>query len=91
VRSTFPADGSTVEDVRAVGVRFRASLVTGLITVQRDGRAVRPRFAGLAPRNRARLQATFARPLPRGRYTVRWRARAGDGHPQAGTFAFRVR
>ena len=30
-------------------------------------------------------------PLPAGRYTVRWRGLAADGHPMSGRFSFEVR
>jgi len=47
--------------------------------------------SGLDPRNHARLRATFPHNLSLGRYTVKWRARADDGHSEKGTFTFRVR
>jgi methionine-rich copper-binding protein CopC len=92
VIGTFPAKGATVSNVRTVSVRFGDSVVTGLITVAgADGTAVRARAAGLDPRNKARLRATFARRLRSGSYRVSWRARADDGHSERGTFTFRVR
>jgi methionine-rich copper-binding protein CopC len=92
VVSTFPAKGATVSSVRTVSVRFGESVVTGLVSVARaDGSPVAPRAAGLDPRNKARLCATFARRLPAGSYKVSWRARADDGHSERGTFTFRVR
>ena len=92
VVGTFPASGATVSNVRTVSVRFGESVVTGLISVSRSrGTAVRARAAGLDPRNKARLRATFARRLPAGSYKVSWRARADDGHSERGTFRFRVR
>jgi methionine-rich copper-binding protein CopC len=92
VIGTSPAKGATVSPVSSVSVRFGAAVVTGTISVARsDGSAVPARAAGLDPRNRARLRATFARKLMSGRYTVSWRARADDGHSERGTFSFRVR
>jgi methionine-rich copper-binding protein CopC len=92
VTGTSPAKGATVSRIRSVSVRFGAAVVTGTISVARsDGSAVAAREAGLDPRNRARLRATFARKLTAGRYTVNWRARATDGHSERGTFSFRVR
>ena len=92
VRSTFPARGSTVSSVRTVSVRFAAVVVTGTMTVTRaGGSAVGTRANGVDPRNRARLRATPARRLSSGRYTVRWRALAPDGHRMSGSFSFRVR
>jgi methionine-rich copper-binding protein CopC len=92
VVGTFPAKGATVSPIRTVSVRFGDSVVTGTISVARsDGSAVAARAVGLAPGNHALLRASFARKLGRGRYTVSWRARAGDGHSERGTFGFRVR
>ena len=92
VVGTFPANNATASNVRTVSVRFGEAVVTGLITVTRaDGSTVAARASGLQPSNKARLRATFARNLPSGRYTVRWRARADDGHSERGTFKFRVR
>ena len=92
VVGTFPKNGATVSNVRTVSVRFGESVVTGLITVKRaDGSTVAARASGLQPSNKARLRATFARKLARGRYAVSWRALADDGHRERGTFRFRVR
>ena len=92
VLGTTPGKGATVTNVRTVSVRFGEAVVTGLITVRRaNGSTVSARASGLQPSNKARLRATFARNLPSGRYTVRWRARADDGHSERGTFHFRVR
>jgi methionine-rich copper-binding protein CopC len=92
VVGTSPARGATVSPVSSVSVRFGAAVVTGTISVARsDGSVVPARAAGLDPRNRARLRATFARKLTSGRYKVSWRARADDGHSERGTFSFRVR
>ncbi|MEA2248912.1 MAG: CopC domain [Solirubrobacteraceae bacterium] len=92
VIGTFPAKGATVSPISSVSVRFGAAVVTGTISVARsDGSAVAARAAGLDPRNKARLRATFPRKLTAGRYTASWRARATDGHSERGTFSFRVR
>jgi len=94
VVGTFPAKGASVSSVRTVSVRFGESVVTGLISVSRsDGRELRAQSgrSGLDPRNHARLRATFPHNLSLGRYTVKWRARADDGHSEKGTFTFRVR
>lgn len=92
VKGTFPKNGATVSSVRTVSVRFGEAVVTGRISVAgSDGSAITARAAGLDPRDRSRLRATFARKLKPGRYTVSWRARANDGHSERGTFRFRVR
>ena len=92
VTGTSPKDGATVSKVRTVSVRFGEAVVTGKITVYKaSGSAVAASASGLAPKNKARLRATFTKNLPSGRYTVRWRALADDGHHEKGTFKFRVR
>jgi hypothetical protein len=92
VLGTSPKNGSTVAKVRTVSVRFGEAVVTGKITVYKaSGSALAAKASGLAPNNKARLRATFARNLPTGRYTVKWRALADDGHRETGTFRFRVR
>jgi uncharacterized protein YcnI len=91
VKRRTPSPGATVSRVKAVKVVFRDTVVTGLITVSKDGRPVTAKRAGLKPSNQAVLQATFARALSKGSYTVSWRARADDGHSESGTWRFRVR
>jgi copper resistance protein C len=92
VTGTSPKNGATVSKVRTVSVRFGEAVVTGKITVYKaSGSAVTARASGLAPKDKALLRATFTKNLPAGRYTVRWRALADDGHHEKGTFHFRVR
>jgi copper resistance protein C len=92
VLGTSPKNASTVAKVRTVSVRFGEAVVTGKITVYNaSGSALAARASGLAPNNKARLRAAFAKNLPWGHYTVKWRALADDGHHQHGTFRFRVR
>jgi methionine-rich copper-binding protein CopC len=92
VEGTSPKNGSTVSKVRTVSMRFGEAVVTGKITVYNaSGSALAARASGLAPKNKARLRATFHKNLPSGSYTVKWRALADDGHHEKGTFTFRVR
>jgi uncharacterized protein YcnI len=91
VKSRTPAPGAKARKVKKVKVRFGESVVTGLISVTKDGQEVRAKSAGLKPSNHAILQATFSKALSKGRYTVSWRARADDGHSQSGTWSFTVR
>ena len=91
VTGTSPKDGSTHSKVRTVSVRFGEAVVTGKITVYRaSGTAVAARTSGLAPKNKALLRAIFSKNLASGKYTVKWRALADDGHHEKGTFRFRV-
>lgn len=87
VRRT-PAPGSSVRTVKTVSITFSQRLVTGKLDVLRAGRRVAPASTG--PRG-ASVSASFAKALPRGSYTVLWRAVVGDGHVQRGSWAFRVR
>jgi methionine-rich copper-binding protein CopC len=92
VLGTSPKNGATVTKVRTVSVRFGEAVVTGKITVYKaSGSAVTASASGLAPKNKARLRATFTKNLASGRYSVSWRALADDGHHEKGTFKFRVR
>jgi hypothetical protein len=92
VEGTSPKNGSTVSKVRTVTVRFGEAVVTGKITVYNaSGKALSAKTSGLAPKNKARVRAVFARNLPSGSYTVKWRALADDGHHQKGTFRFKVK
>jgi uncharacterized protein YcnI len=91
VKARTPAPGSKASNVKAVKVTFGESVVTGLISVSRVGQEVAATSVGLKPSNHAILQATFAKALSKGTYTVRWRARADDGHSESGTWSFTVR
>ena len=91
VKGTSPKSGSTHSKVRTVSVRFGEAVVTGKITVyQASGAALAAKSSGLAPNNKALLRAVFSTNLPSGKYTVKWRALADDGHHEKGTFHFRV-
>jgi methionine-rich copper-binding protein CopC len=88
VVSRTPAPGSANTTVKQVTLVFSQKLVTGKLDVYRGSTKLTP--AGGGPRG-ARVTATFRRKLGRGAYTVRWRAVAGDGHAQTGSWSFRVR
>jgi len=87
VRRT-PAAGATARNVRSVAVTFSQRLVTGKLDVYRGGKRVAPRSSGPSGSS---VKAVFARRLAAGRYTVRWRAVASDGHLQTGSWSFRAR
>jgi periplasmic copper chaperone A len=90
VTGRTPAPGSKVSNVKSVNVTFGEGVVTGLISVKKGGQEVKPKSTGLAKKNTV-LQATFAKALSKGSYTVEWRARADDGHSETGTWSFTVR
>lgn len=91
VERRTPAPRSKVSNVKAVKVAFGEAVVTGLISVSKGGGAVKATSSGLKSSNHAILQATFAKALSKGTYTVSWRARADDGHSESGTWTFTVR
>lgn len=91
VADRTPAPGAKVSNVKAVKVTFGEAVVTGLISVSKGGSEVKAKSSGLTSSNHAILQATFAKALSKGTYTVRWRARADDGHSESGTWTFMVR
>ena len=72
-------------------VTFEDAVITGLIEVKRGARVVAPKRTGLKASNHAAVQWIPKAPLPAGRYTVNWRARAQDGHSEKGSWTFRVR
>ncbi|MBB4661213.1 copper resistance CopC family protein [Conexibacter arvalis] len=87
VRRT-PGAGARARNVRTVSITFSQRLVTGKLDVYRGAKRVAARRSGPSG---ASVRATFARKLAPGRYTVRWRAVAGDGHAQSGSWSFRAR
>jgi uncharacterized protein YcnI len=92
VKSVSPKKGSTRDAVREVHVTFDASVVTGLIAVERaDGSVVPLERTGLKPGDHAVLQWLPKAALAAGKYTAQWRARAQDGHSENGSWTFRVR
>jgi copper transport protein len=74
---------------REVVLRFDQvveALPNGVVVVDRQGR----NYAA-ASRTDDRMLRTPLRALPRGRYTVRWRAMSLDGHVVSGVYTFGVR
>jgi methionine-rich copper-binding protein CopC len=90
VVGTFPKKNATATTVRTVSVRFGEAVVTGKISVTRNGKTVPPKASGLTNAKK-RLRATYSSKLPSGEYTVSWRVRADDGDSETGTFRFTVR
>jgi periplasmic copper chaperone A len=90
VVSRTPGPGTTASNVTSVNVTFGEGVVTGLISVTKGGKTVATKSTGLTKKNTV-LQATFAKKLAKGAYTVNWRARADDGHSEKGTWSFNAR
>jgi len=87
VRRT-PASGATARNVKSVSITFSQRLSTGKIEIFRGNTKLSPRRSGPSG---ATVKASFARKLAAGRYTVRWRAVASDGHLQTGSWSFKAR
>jgi copper resistance protein C len=90
IDSRTPAPGSKVSNVTSVNITFGEGVVTGLISMTKDGQTVKPKTSGLSKKNTV-LSETFAKALAKGTYTVSWRALADDGHHQSGTWDFTVK
>lgn len=86
---TTPADGTTVETVAVIELRFDDPMRVTAITVSGpDGDLNITRETGFDP-----VTEFHARPpevVPAGAYTVDWRGLSADGHPMQGTFGFTV-
>lgn len=89
LRSTTPADGSTVDSVPAqVVLTFdqpALALGTELVVTAPDGRDVADGAPVLVD---STVGQAVGGDLPAGTYTVRWRVTSADGHPISGSFTF---
>lgn len=89
LRSTDPADGSTVTTAPAqVTLTFdQAALEIGttIVVTGPDGSPVSEGAAQLVDTS---VVQPLAATLPAGAYTVDWRVTSADGHPLSGTFTF---
>jgi copper resistance protein C len=92
LRSTSPPEGGVVAALPAnITITFRERLARVVRVQVVDPRGVNhARSARLDPRNAAKVVVRTTKPVP-GRYTVRWKVIAEDGHAEAGTFGFRAR
>jgi methionine-rich copper-binding protein CopC len=92
LKSVTPKKNSTqhraVKEVRAT---FKAKMQTGIITITTSsGSTVALKSSGLIATNKAVIRAVPRTALGSGTYKVSWRARAGDGHSEKGTWTFKV-
>ena len=90
--ASSPAPNAVVAALpRTVSITFGGRLmrVVGVQVVDRKG-VNHATSARLDPTNAARVLVRTTTPVA-GRYSVRWKVMAEDGHVQTGTFAFRVR
>jgi methionine-rich copper-binding protein CopC len=93
LKSVTPKKNSTqhraVKEVRAT---FKAKMQTGIITITTSsGSTVALKSSGLISSNKAVIRAVPRTALGSGTYKVSWRARAGDGHSEKGSWTFKVR
>jgi methionine-rich copper-binding protein CopC len=92
LKSVTPKKNSTqhkaVKEVRAT---FKARMQTGIIEITTSsGSTVALKSSGLISTNKAVVRAVPKSPLGTGTYKVSWRARAGDGHSENGSWTFKV-
>jgi methionine-rich copper-binding protein CopC len=93
LKSVTPKKNSTqraaVKEIRAT---FKAKMQTGIIEVTTSsGSIVALKSSGLISTNKAVVRAVPKSPLGSGTYKVSWRARAGDGHSEKGSWTFKVK
>jgi methionine-rich copper-binding protein CopC len=93
VERTTPKAGSTAKRTApAASVTFSAPILTGKLSVTGpDGARASVNEGARDPRSDKRLLVQLRRGLKPGRYTATWRAIAGDGHREHGSFTFRLK
>ena len=92
LKSVTPKKGSTVHrSVKDVRATFKAKMQTGIIEIATaSGHVIPLKSSGLMSSNKAVIRAVPKTPLGTGSYKVNWRARAGDGHSEKGSWSFKV-
>lgn len=86
---TSPVDGSSVETVEVIELRFDDPMrVTAITLSGPDGDLEITRETGLDPVTEFR--AMPPENLPAGAYSVDWRGLSSDGHVMQGSFGFMV-
>lgn len=92
---TSPGTGKVAStSTRTVLVTFSSEIRKSGATLRVTGpgrKVVSVGSGGRDARNVKRLRVSLKRGLKPGRYTARWTAVAADGHPQKGTFSFRLK
>jgi methionine-rich copper-binding protein CopC len=87
VKTRTPGPGKTASHVKKVAITFGEAVVTGKISVTKNGKAVSATTSGLNSKKTV-LSATFAKQLTAGKYKVNWRVKADDGDTQTGSWSF---
>jgi methionine-rich copper-binding protein CopC len=93
LKSVTPKRNSTQHSaVKEVRATFKASMQTGIIEITTaSGSTVALKSSGLISSNKKVVRAVPKSALGSGTYKVSWRARAGDGHSEKGTWTFKVK
>ena len=76
---------------KSVSARFSQTIRSGQLRVFRGSTKVSSGAGRRSSRNAATVTASIAKRLRPGRYTVRWTAKAADGHTLRGSWSFKVR
>ncbi|WP_445152178.1 copper resistance protein CopC [Baekduia sp. Peel2402] len=87
VKSRTPGPGKTKSNVKRVAVTFGEAVITGKISITKNGQAVTAKTSGLN-RKKTVLSATYSKALAAGKYKVSWRVKADDGDTETGTWSF---
>jgi len=90
LKSVSPKRNATRKSVSDVRATFKAKMQTGIIEITKGGATVPLKSSGLMSSNKAVLRAVPKSKLTAGSYKVSWRARAGDGHSEKGTWSFKI-
>ena len=90
LKSVSPKRNSTRKSVSDVRATFKAKMQTGIIEITKGGATVPLKSSGLLSSNKAVIRAVPKSQLTAGSYKVAWRARAGDGHSEKGTWSFKI-
>ena len=87
--TTVPADGTTVEAVEAIEMRFDGPMRIIKVTLTAGDEEIEvERETGMEPVTEFRAAPTSD--LAPGAYEVEWRGMSADGHPMQGSFGFTV-
>jgi uncharacterized protein YcnI len=90
LKTVSPRRNSTRKSVTEVRATFKAKMQTGVIELTKGGQTVALKSSGLLSSDKAVIRAVPKAKLTAGSYKVTWRARAGDGHSEKGSWSFKV-
>lgn len=90
LKSSVPADGQVVPDVRQISVEFGASIRLMAFTLTDAAGNTIPTDFARSSTKQSRFDIGVGTPLPNTSYSVRWMAMGDDGHKIDGNFRFVV-